>query len=184
MPYLSKPPVRMNEPNDNPFHDWVRQTLHGYRPDYDAHDWAALQRTLRRRRWWRRGALGGIGLLIVVVVGWLLTSPVPFKPKLLPAVPHPTANRITDKPAPTLPQPAQISRPLRPRIRRMSAVPTPQNRPVAESISSLPTQTQLGLLSTNLTATIRSNDPVAFSPEEIAIRQQMLTGDFGSDSTS
>ena len=174
----------MNEPNDKPFHDWVRQTLHSYRPGYDAPDWATLQRTLRRRRWWRRGAVGVLGLSFIVLVGWLLVPQTESVRKPLFILPAPAPARIANKPTLVPIQSVPASHSSKQKIRRPKAIPTPQDHAVPEPISSLPTHTQLSPLSTNLTAAIRLNTPVAFSSEETAIRQQMVTGDFGPDSTS
>lgn len=185
----------MNELNDKPFHDWVRQLLDTYRPAYDPHDWAQLQRTLKRRRWWRKGIAGSIGLLLLGLLSWFAVF-IKTKTDTLSG-PHSAA--LVPKKLGL----SKVSTAHPPLIQRLTAVgvstkkralPTKKTNPVylpkAESrFSQLPVtfltiRNAVKPVSTTLTETIRPLKPIAYSPEEITIIRQMTTGEFGPDSTS
>lgn len=173
----------MNEPADKPLHDWVRQSLQTYRPPYEPENWQRMQRQLRRRRWWRMGLFGGLGLLLLGI-GWYVKKPVvaPARPesvsrKASSALPSPERFDLAHK-TPT--RPARISKPVVNHINRSRGVvekfvPALAISPVA-SLPLRPLETQINDLKNRPIATI--------SPEEASIRQQLQTGRFGDDSTS
>lgn len=182
----------MNEPDDKVFHDWVRQSLDAYRPPYDPQDWAQLQRTLRRKRWWRRGMLGSVGVLLVGLLSWYLV------PTLTISRPKPYASESATKKlvhtqtstATTEPvhQSAASAFPIfRKSVTRsmtpfLSAASTDSHSRTPAAF--LITTGTIRLPESSLTEQIHLTDPVAFSPEETAITKQITTGNFGPDSTT
>ncbi|SOD92781.1 hypothetical protein [Spirosoma fluviale] len=181
----------MSEPDDKSLHDWVRRSLDAYRPDEKPAGWAQVQRRIRRRLWWRRGIVVGCTGLLVWVVGWLV-----YRPKMLPF------NRtitITKPEASVMTEP--YKHPERPGLRssgretvnrkrgRTSAYSA--NRPTFSRQSRPRLQFPIQLMAIRAlkplpggVANLVHHRRVALSPEEMAITRQMLTGDFGSDSTS
>ncbi|GAB4049353.1 hypothetical protein [Spirosoma litoris] len=183
----------MSEQTDKPLHDWVRQSMDAYRPDYNPTDWVALQRTLRRRRWMRWSVWGSGSLLLLGFLSWfILRQPTD---KIADANKATSTNKTTkreDAQATTIPFAASS---LPNDLAQHKLVLTVSKSNPAKAIQStesgavhlpdLPlSRSALKSQPTNLTDKIRYSQPVAFSPEETTIKQQMLTGDFGSDSTS
>lgn len=184
----------MSEQTDKPLHDWVRQSMDAYRPDYNPTDWVALQRTLRRRRWMRWSVWGSGSLLLLGLLSWFIlrqtADKVVYTNKTTSTNKTPQGE---DTSATTIPPvvsslPSSLAqRKTVPTVLKANPIKAAQN---AESVPIQPPNLNLLSLSdvknqpTNLTDKIRYSQPVAFSPEETTIKQQMLTGDFGSDSTS
>lgn len=183
----------MSEQDDKLLHDWVRQSLTTYRPDFDPSDWARMQRMLKRRRWWRRGAIGILALLILGLLRWLVLYPVTDKPA--------TVTVPTDKPkqlvnsAPVRTESLVINKSIirRSQVGRKTKLPfvahsSGQHQWSALRITDIPflrtSTTRIKPLSTRLTEQVHRSQPVAFSKEETAISRQMTDGDFGNDSTS
>lgn len=184
----------MSEPTDKALHDWVRESLGTYRPDYDPNDWRTLQRTLRRRQWRRWGGWFVGGLVVLGVIGWSALSPsltnnlerksnkettvAKTHPALEPQLVKPSINRsltnlkpVRSFPSVALRQPPHSSY----QLYRSTSVTTPAPLSVMSPLIISPTQ---------LTEQIHQRQPVLFSTEETAITEQVLTGHFGSDSTS
>ena len=186
----------MSEQDDNLFHDWVRQSLNTYRPPYDSQDWVQLQRTLKRKQWWRNGFIGSGVLLLIGLLSWFVLS---TQTKNLAT--HRSTGHVFKKSVPRksdttiVPQfqqslilngvdestTASIEPAHKPRL---SYSAKPVYRPSVESVTFLSSQGRVSPLASTLTEQIRSATVVAFSPEELPIKQQMMTDEFGSDSTS
>ncbi len=182
----------MNEQDDKVFHDWVRQSLDAYRPPYDPQDWAQLQGTLQRKRWWRMGILGSVGLLLVGLLSWYLVLTLtvsrlkPHSIKLVrkTSVPARIAITVTSP----VHQPAEVALPIFRKSPSRSIIPvytasTRSNRFQAP-IAFLTPKREISLSEPSLTEHIHLAEPVAFSPEEMAITKQIATGNFGPDSTT
>ena len=147
-----------------------------------------MQRILRRRRWWRRAAAGGAGLGALLLIGWLVrpaTEPkngLATAPARLPAadehIPLPLAPGQTKATVPAM----QAIRLVR-RATNQTHQSTVATRIWRDAINPIAAHYQLTALPTNVTDRIRPM-AIAWSTEETAIQQQMLTGDFGPDSTS
>jgi hypothetical protein len=179
----------MSEQADKPLHDWVRQSLDTYRPDYDPRDWARMQRVLRRRRWWSLVIVIGSTCILMGFLGWLLYTHTMDVSKV---------NVTITKPK--LPIAAGVSKSREPFVLKItrsetrkvsSRVPKAQfaRRPNLPEQQRLQTPAQLMAIKGLRLVQTPLNDqihplPIAFSPEETAITQQMLTGEFGADSTS
>lgn len=183
----------MSEQNDKPLHDWVRQSLDTYRPAYEPAEWAKMQRILRRRRW-LRSVLGLAILVFLNVSGWLVFRPDSTDSAIInrlrktakpihPPVSERTASRMPNKVIKPSTEIKKIAFPVR----------KPEHKPLlAANSSTHQIQTPAPLIAvntpkptlTNLTGRISTPQTVAFSPEETAITQQMVTHNFGSDSTS
>ncbi len=187
----------MNPPTDTKLHDRVRQTLHEYRPAYAPQSWQQMQQKLQRQRW-RLRALVSIGSLgILFIVGWLIVPEiVPQtsvtvsrsrpRPTILPMadtrVAETNAVRKTDHKADRV-------RPVCPRKRAKKI----QNPKPVLAISTPGWSGEIALIAAHyqvinpvvtMHRTLKQPPTIKFSGEETAIEQQMLTGDFGPDSTS
>ncbi|GAB4041789.1 hypothetical protein [Spirosoma jeollabukense] len=186
----------MSEQDDKLLHDWVRQSLTTYRPDYDPTDWARMQRTLKRRRWWRRGAVGIIALFVLGLLRWLVPYPATDKPvtlnvptnkpkQLVNSVPVPMESLVSNKS--TIRKP-QAGRKTKSAFAVHSFDLSEQHQESALRSMEIPflrtSTAEIKPLGTKLTEQIRRSQPVAFSKEETAITRQMTEGDFGDDSTS
>jgi hypothetical protein len=179
----------MNEPENKPLHDWVRRSLDDYRPAYELTDWVRMQRLLRRRRWWRGGLIGVLGLVLLSWLGWRLIMPSAIKPR---AEKHPLiklkqphsadAPYFSSSHRSIIKASEQTAPERRKPDERAEHQHSELQRPPAPSMAI--SLTELKPLSTNLSFQISHPNRVAFSSEEPAITQQMLTGEFGSDSTS
>lgn len=176
----------MNELNDKLLHDLVRQRLHGYRPDYDPRDWKAMHRLLRRRRWWQWGAVAGFGLLLFGVIGWSLLSKlnsahVPLAVRR--SVPVTTPAPISEV---KLPEPISVRNKPLPVVKRIhqQGIAVEQNRFRSEDLVRLKPRPISVTTTTNLTGAIQQLGTVTYNSEEPTIQRQMLTGEFGPDSTS
>ena len=199
----------MSDQNDKALHDWVRQTLHNYQPDgaaldWDALDWAALQRKRERRRWWR---LGAVSLLVVLIGGMAyffvsgtegsrtavrqtqtarkkpsenLSGKVSYRPPVT-SLPAP-ANRQQDsfraeKSSPSI----SASQPTGAQHLPVTTV----SRRVTLGQDLLPLRSIELLIHGATGALAKTPLPVPlFSPEELAIKEQILTGRSGLDPTS
>lgn len=181
----------MNGPNDKSFHDWVRQSMATYRPAYEPADWLTVQRTLRRRRWWKRGILAGVSVLTISLFSWFIGSTSEKESRPLPLKAEST---YLAKPGG---RPLQKWTSVRSVLRVTSTKPpaptasnrlhTPQRSAFAPTMSTPPLLTANQVVSpylTNLTDQIHHPYPIGFSPEETAIAQQMQTNQFGDDSTT
>ncbi|MVM36179.1 hypothetical protein GO755_39570 [Spirosoma sp. HMF4905] len=183
----------MSEQVDKPLHDWVRQSMDTYRPDYNPTDWVQLQRTLRRRRWKRRGAWGGVGLLLLGFLSWFAVrqqdDKVVYANRLISKIEstdHTDSIKKTNSPiSGRLLNNLGKSKPLSIVSEANPFRSVQATEPAAiSSLALLSIRNELQLLPTYLTEQLQQSQRVAFSPEETTIKQQMLTGDFGSDSTS
>lgn len=183
----------MSEPTDKALHDWVRQSLETYRPDYDPNDWKNLQRTLRRRQWRRWGSWFMGGLFVLGVIGWLALpqlSTENFESKLSKTTVHAKRqpNTKPQRVEPAIIRSLTVLGPVRNftgTVRR--PLPRSPQKPSQSLLIITPTRlavTQPTLLPTRLTEQILQRQLITFSAEEPAITQQMVTSNFGSDSTS
>lgn len=185
----------MSEQTDKPLHDWVRQSLDTYRPEYDPTDWARLQRTLRRRYWMRWSALWSVCLLLTGLVSWLVVDPPTDSVKqssttlrLPGAKPALTLDSIeVHNPGMTviasgIPKIVKSNR-TGARFRPTRSLATDKPAAALQPIMLSPVR-DVQLLPTSVSEQIPLLHTIAFSPEETTIKQQMLTGDFGPDSTS
>ncbi|GAB3339976.1 hypothetical protein GCM10027299_52990 [Larkinella ripae] len=181
----------MSDPSDKLLHDWVRQTLDPYRPAYDPADWVRLQKALRRRRQWRIGGLA-VFLLCGLVAGWLWTTSLEKTGLVLPPVRQPQRAKVV--PPKPLQDPVSADQPKAvsstAQRQKPAFLPIDQNRlPTVGSPSDaafplhpIPVRSVQWLAKPG-----KEPAPVAVPiapPDEIAIRQQMLSGRFGPDSTS
>ncbi|QMW02950.1 hypothetical protein [Spirosoma foliorum] len=183
----------MSEQTDKPLHDWVRQSMDAYRPDYNPTDWVALQRTLRRRLWMRWSMWGSGSLVLLGFLSWfILRQPmdkIAYANKVTSTnkTPQREENQATAIPSVVSSLPSDLA--------QHKLVPTLSKRNPAKAMQSAESGTvhlpnlllslsDIKSQPTNLTDKIHYSQPVAFSPEETTIKQQILTGDFGSDSTS
>jgi hypothetical protein len=179
----------MSEQDDKPLHDWVRQSLHSYRPDYNAQDWKGMQQRLRRRRWWRTGLFSIASLGALLLIGLYIKDA--HSPQ---ATTTHKGTTITGAVEPG--QKSIITDPTPPKVSERVPTDRATNRTpvIQKSPASLPTEnlavalvqphSQVAPLATNLSALDFTRLSVAFSSEETAIQQQMLTASFGDDSTS
>ncbi|NID09751.1 hypothetical protein [Fibrivirga algicola] len=182
----------MNNTDDKPLHDWVRQSLEGYQPAYNPEDWLLLRRQLRRRRW-RTGLLASC-LLLLLGTGYFIG---------LHSVDRPAKTRLTVRHSGTL---GAICSPSRgnhtslsfPRRQLASVAPAKTaQRPPSTTRSAEPTthHEQIATRSPMVTQ-IRSIQQVVqpdlqwpavtfrtLSPVEIALEEKLLSGDIGADST-
>jgi hypothetical protein len=179
----------MQEPNDKPLHDWVRNTLHTYQPAPQPQDWMRMQKKLRQRYWWRMGFLGLGGLLIgVIALWWFYTYSDAEKPVQEQAtsvenkseLEHTISSPNREIPA-TQPDSSAIAmeskimnRPIN--RKRFNAIELIQTKPVWQPNLYLLRQKAEGFLP-------KVSVPL-YSLEENDIRYQMQTGEFGTDSTS
>lgn len=186
----------MSEQDDKLLHDWVRQSLTTYRPDYDPTDWARMQRTLKRRRWWRRGAVGIITLFMLGLLRWLVVHPATEKPatvtvptdkpkQLVNSVPDRTESLVINK---STIHKSQVGRKTKPAFVVHSSNSSRQHQWSVLRTTEIPflrtSTADIKPLNTRLTEQIHQSQPVAFSKEETAIARQMTDGDVGDDSTS
>jgi hypothetical protein len=181
-----------NEPNDKPLHEWVRQTLHEHRPDdnWEA-DWERLSPRVNskpRAAWWVLGA-GVLCVLLVTGYFWVgnqtIQKPVVLVPpisssgsgvmkhfedltKNLPKTTSSKKDYVRKLPQPLAvlnnkksAEEEQVSRFERVDVKFMDG-PAIKTNPVVLSVPPV----------------------VLHSPEEVQIERQMLTGQFGSDSTT
>ncbi|MCY7352258.1 MAG: hypothetical protein LH606_16610 [Cytophagaceae bacterium] len=197
----------MSEPTDadKRLHDWVRQTLHSNQPAEPAQDWERLQRALRRRRWGRVGALVLVGLL-VGLVAWIVlndskrqsspTLPTEISPGSMGiesnvsaanCAPSRKMQRVKPKSKPTPPTKLVATSRLRPLGQTSLQTPVSLTQPERIELASpgtLAFRQEAFTLKTGLAEQLRQQRILAHNSEEAAIEHQMLTGDFGPDSTS
>ena len=183
----------MSEPTDKPLHDWVRESLETYRPDYDPNDWKNLQRTLRRRRWRRWGSWLIGTIVLVAIIRWLSLPQLSTKnteSKLSNVISHSERQPAL---APQLVQQTTIGDSLTAleSVHHLTSIahrPSSSRQPSRSAFVTTPAflsaLTQPAPLSNQLTEQIPQRQPVTFSTEEMAITEQILTSNFGSDSTS
>jgi hypothetical protein len=178
----------MQEPNDKELHDWVRQTLHNYQPDYNPQDWNRMQRGLRKQSWLRKWLPGGTGLLVVGWVVWYLTQMNPSKSDVTteadPVVQTGNLHQDTISVAPfSNPEanvPSQLStQPASGYARRKMEAPERTIWPEADLLSP-----KTAAMTMDALPFVASPKVPTVNPEEKAIRQQMITGQFGNDSTT
>ncbi|GAA4396396.1 hypothetical protein GCM10023187_04490 [Nibrella viscosa] len=182
----------MSEQNDNELHNWVRRTLHEYRPDPDPQGWAQMQRKLQRRRWWRWSAVGGL-LLVLVGIGWWFRQDMP----------EPNARPLSGAVLPQRPGPAPTSGPLEESALVANAgeqhEADTRPLPVAKKVSiagkkvelddmkpaapTLTLQPMLPRLPGPRSRPLRLPE-VLFDATYETIKQQVLTGTIGADSTT
>ncbi|MVM39188.1 hypothetical protein GO730_19275 [Spirosoma sp. HMF3257] len=183
----------MSEQTDKPLHDWVRQSLDTYRPNYDPTDWVLLQRTLRRRRWIRRGAWGSAGLLLFGFLSWLIIDRQNENTASnIDSVSRRKSIRSADSTrADNSPKTTSLS--VNQKVQQSAIIRSPST-PIysAQAVEFVAVRLpaplnpvrQVNPLKNNLTEQIHRPQLIAFSPEETVIKHQMITGDFGPDSTS
>lgn len=180
----------MNQPDDKPLHDRVRQLLADYQPTDEPAEWKRLQRRLRQRRWRRGGLLLGGILVGLGVMGWLAWS---GDGSTLPTqLARPStvllSKRSVSAPAPLLPIVSTHQRtrqPIGKSDRRTNQQP-PRDAGLPGGqvavIEPLAPMMPLGqALSTDL---MRQYKTLPWSREENAITEQVISGQFGDDSTS
>ena len=179
----------MNQPTDKPLHDTVRRMVHNYRPAYNPQDWQQLQRRLHRQRWRLRVVAGISSLLILFISSWLLWPKAVLKPVITApsATLTMTDNRLSKTGAASkIIGKAGLIRPDCPRRRSKTRKPAPA--PVKpdwpDEILPIAAQYQDGNVPVLKQETRWQPPTITFSDEETAIDRQMLTGDFGPDSTS
>lgn len=183
----------MSEPTDKPLHDWVRESLETYRPDYDPNDWKNLQHTLRRRRWRRWGSWLIGTIVLVAIIRWLSLPQLSTKnteSKLSNVISHSERQPAL---APQLVQQTTSGDSLTAleSVHHLTSIayrPSFSRQPSRSAFVTTPaflsSLTQPAPLSNQLTEQIPQRQPVTFSTEEMAITEQILTSNFGSDSTS
>lgn len=188
----------MNEPTDDRLHEWVRQTVRPYEaPDDPQADWLRIRRELRRQRWGRRGIVAGlVGLVVVLLVGlgWnqLITNPENTN-RIVQRTERPSGKRNGPAEAAKRKQTEGETTKIEPVVRAAKSVrfqrwlgtDTPsdeQTQPVpwVLSIDRLSPSTQK--LNTSVPSASRELTVPYFGPDEWAIRQQIQTATFGSDS--
>ncbi|RAK03141.1 hypothetical protein LX87_01263 [Larkinella arboricola] len=180
----------MSEPNDKMLHDWVRQTLDAHRPDYDPAGWEQLRPRLCRRRFRPWPILALIVFLVGSLLMWLGRNTVPNHPVgISPSLRLPKNN--VSLPSQTEGFPGSIhqntvstSLPKKTEVpSRNTELYNDELRPpmsfrekYMESRSVLPPADWW-----KKTAVL----PIRVAPvPEIRIQQQMLSGLFGTDSTT
>lgn len=179
----------MSEPTDKALHDWVRQSLETYHPDYDPTDWRRLQHTLQRRRWQRWRILLG-GLLLLGFTSWLIIRSVTKSSEVAEKLVVTKSQKSPVLKPINTPNPTSINSSVNHPFslnRRRSVMPMLDQRAKSMEIPNpdfIPTIAQTKPLPTQLTQRIYQRQPVAFSREETAIAHQLITSSFGSDSTS
>lgn len=182
----------MHDQNDKPLHDWVRQNLHQYQPADDPQDWERMQRALRQRRWWRTGLTSFVCLLVGGMAGWWVLSggnretPKTAVVNTLPKPLLPAHDRVSNSPAK---QPAPFKLPVQEVSSARREEVTPVSNPDKErflvpNLALLESRLEVSELKTNVGENWRQLLASGLSFEERAIRHQMLTGEFGPDSTS
>jgi hypothetical protein len=183
----------MQEPNDKDLHDWVRQTLHNYQPDYDPQDWNRMQRSLRKQNWLRKWLPAGAGLVLVGLVVWYLIPMNPFKPTTPEAGTVAPSGTLEGDSISSLPFSATHTN-AQPELRPTEAAPSTPASGYSRGKLELDKRViwpESDLLSPRTTPLTMNDLPLVgppkaptVNPEEKAIRQQMLTGQFGQDSTT
>ncbi|MGA0559916.1 hypothetical protein ACO2Q8_24860 [Larkinella sp. VNQ87] len=176
----------MREPTDNNLHEWVRQMLDPYRPDYDPADWERLRPRLhpRPRRRWLVGLLAVFLFGALTIGGFWLTNrqeiaqqpPAQkrsFMPETNPKKTHSDILIAANRP------------PTMPRKRSGKPVRTPSAMPVLEPVFTTE-PIRLHAIGPFTDPFLRPTSPAVSipSPTELAIQQQLLGGFFGPDSTS
>lgn len=182
----------MSEQNDRRLHDWVRREMGTYRPPYNPADWNRMQQKLPRKPRWRTPLWSTIALVLLGLPGWLWLTFQPVETVNNPLISQPITNKNPEETtAPTaiihqpvlpsvLPEnPRPVARKARPAYPR-----PPVTRPLIQAPDPLKASTKINTLPTSLNPQILRREPVAFSREEAAIIRQVITGDFGPDSTS
>ena len=175
----------MNEIENNPLHDLVRQTLNSYRPGYNPQDWEMLRQKLRRRRQ-KTGFLVLFLLVGCATGGWFMASNYFFAtPKVAVT---PAAPLLVDRYF--APRKSKVSRSKKvnkmaqsktPSIVQYVAVETPGARLMIEPVDFLTTQS----IAVNfLNAPPLLQEKSAALATQYEIIRQMTTGYFGPDSTT
>lgn len=188
-----KPKKHMLEQNDKALHDWVRQTLHGYQPaDYDAQEWKRMKRRLEIRRWWRFGTICFICLLMSGIAGWYLMNieerEIPEKAAVDTSLKSLSIIRDSMAAVLKLQIPEQGSIPskdtaIKPNPEILSVSSFITKRLHIANLSPLKLKHEKSDVFEGLIEKLPHLAPI-FNTEESAIRYQMLTGQFGADSTT
>lgn len=129
--------------------------------------------------------MGGAGLLILLTLSWFSwpTTPSEATETAAPAERSPVHKQVSEKTAEVV-RTTDAIHPVR-RTTIQPPKPIVIQQPVFRTgIIPIAAHNQLTPLQTNVSEQIRQPSVVAFSTEEAAIQEQMLTGNFGSDSTS
>lgn len=180
----------MNDASDNRLHDWVRRTLHDYQPPPDPAGWERMRRSRLRcgRPRWPWAVAGVLGLLLLGGSWWWEWQrpepPSPIRVARTPsagnAIPAVTPGEGVPGTFPAgAPEPRRV--PIRVRTTRES-VPTGPER-VPEGPGRL-TPRGLQLETPDWAGRLARVPLVVPGADELAVRQQMTTGEFGSDSTT
>lgn len=191
----------MNEPADDRMHEWLRQTMHAYEaPDSPTNDWLRVRRELRRTRRLRWAGTAGAALLLACLFGWWWLSSVEGEaPQPLTLVgksissgnERSSTGRETNSKIPLSLNPSvqKTPRQLRGQPNKRRVTEPTQNHVASEQafvirlvIGPLPRA-----VSELKTASQFANRPLSvpvFGPDELAIRQQWQTKEFGTDSTA
>lgn len=185
----------MTAPSDNDLHDAVRRGLAGHQPPTRPGDWERFQARLRRRRWGRVAGLAALGLLLLGGIGFWLFSPNEVAPKS----PSRTSEAVFPKKPTRLSAPgctptrdvvtvfSRKKQPFRPLGNQPGSRPNqvthavPPATPAARPTLARPTAKTPRALVVNLPI----NRPLTLpSPVEQEIIHQVVSGNFGDDSTS
>jgi hypothetical protein len=186
----------MPEQNDKELHDWVRHTLHTYEPEYNPHEWKYMQRKLLYQQWWQKGI---ISLTLLLVTGFTLwwyfsdASEHPHtskSPTQAEAVPENLSKVLKNQHAPFV-TPADTNQQVALNHTETGISDRKQFdnfSPLSKkSIPFLPTnkyKSPVNNLITQAHIWLAENATPNYSFEEFDIKKQMLSGQFGADSTT
>lgn len=187
----------MNDSDDKALHQLIRRQLDGYQVPFRSEDWEGMRRTLARKRRWR-GFIWFACLLGFGVLGdslWHSRQSTPIivdYRKATPTCSPSFSKRRTAKEKKPIVAATALA------TLKSKKETTKKDFKEEQSVDSerlrQPLETESRIVFTLEAMEGKGLQPLAspktllpiwiHSPEEQAIRQQMLTGDFGSDSTS
>lgn len=186
----------MTAPSDNDLHEAIRRGLAGCQPAPHHSDWSRFQARLRRRRWGRVAGVAGLALVFLGFTVWVYTAGEEPEKNASQAEKPFFSEKITSEPSPGC-TPAREETKVLPR--KKPPARTPDDVAQAASIQAsrrtplkpmMPTERPLLLPSAGkpasaLPVNLALNRAVVVpSPVEQQIIQQVISGNFGDDSTS
>jgi hypothetical protein len=185
----------MPEPNDKELHDWVRQTLHTYKPEYNPQEWKYMQRKLWHQQWWRKGSISIAILLITgVALWWYFSAGKGHQQANKPATQTEAKayeSKVFKNQDLPFAVPAETSQQVASNYTNESASDIKQDDKYSslsrKLIPSLPTglyQSPVNNLIPQARKRLEEYATPNYSPEEFDIKKQMLSGQFGTDSTT